>query len=427
MRIDWVNHASFVLSYQGIKLLTDPWIDGVAFDESWALLSPTKFTYENFDAITHLWFSHEHPDHFNITTLKKIPPAIRKNIQVLYQKTKDKRVVNFCHQLGFKNILELDEKEGCFIGSGPEFWCCPHQNGDSWSYFKTENLTILNFNDCLIKSEDELRSIRSKLGKIDLLLTQFSYASWSGNRQDFVSRRRAAEGVLKRMELQINLLKPKYVMPFASFIWFCHTENYYMNDEFNTIHKAYDLVRDRTEATPIVLYPGDFWDIGDASYDSSPALEKYKADYQSIKKSEKLAQPKKVPIETLLESASEFIRKIQNQNKTILIYFLKSTNIYLDDYAQSYRLSIFGGLKKSNIARSACDIVLSSSALLFAFRFSFGGETLLISGRYEAPVDGDFNRFYKFFYIALTNGQGHSYPGFFRTSRQWVGRKLKKA
>ena len=70
--ITFVNHASVIFSHKNIRLMTDPWIFGNAFNNGWSLLSESKFTIEDFDKITHIWFSHEHPDHFHPLVLKTI-------------------------------------------------------------------------------------------------------------------------------------------------------------------------------------------------------------------------------------------------------------------------------------------------------------------------------------------------------------------
>ena len=64
MTLNFVNHASLVFSHGDIRLITDPWISGEVFHNGWSLLSKTKFTFSDFKNITHIWFSHEHPDHF---------------------------------------------------------------------------------------------------------------------------------------------------------------------------------------------------------------------------------------------------------------------------------------------------------------------------------------------------------------------------
>jgi len=73
MFIDWVNNASFILESAGVRLICDPWLDGTIFNSGWKLLSETKLRYEDFGDITHIWLSHEHPDHFSPPNLRSIP------------------------------------------------------------------------------------------------------------------------------------------------------------------------------------------------------------------------------------------------------------------------------------------------------------------------------------------------------------------
>ena len=106
LRFRWVNHASYVLSARDVRLMTDPWLFGSAFNNGWDLISETKFSLDDFREITHIWFSHEHPDHFAPPVLKAIEPAVRANITVLFQETNDHKVLDFCDALGFK-VQEL--------------------------------------------------------------------------------------------------------------------------------------------------------------------------------------------------------------------------------------------------------------------------------------------------------------------------------
>src|SRR5665213_435227 len=108
MKIEFVNHASFIVSEGDIKLLVDPWLEGYAFYEGWAHISKSILSYEDFSTITHIWFSHEHPDHFSPPVINKIPAEYKKRITILYQKTIDKKVINACRNMGFENIIELD-------------------------------------------------------------------------------------------------------------------------------------------------------------------------------------------------------------------------------------------------------------------------------------------------------------------------------
>src|SRR3569832_1403001 len=111
MKITFVNHASFIIDYKKIKLICDPWLEGTAFDNGWALLSKTQLAYEDFKTITHIWFSHEHPDHFSPPSLARIPLDYRKNITILFQETIDGKVLEFCRKLEFKTLIALEENK----------------------------------------------------------------------------------------------------------------------------------------------------------------------------------------------------------------------------------------------------------------------------------------------------------------------------
>jgi L-ascorbate metabolism protein UlaG (beta-lactamase superfamily) len=64
MEIEFVNHSSFVVRHENIVLMIDPWLEGRVFNNGWELLAKTTFGFEDFASVTHIWFSHEHPDHF---------------------------------------------------------------------------------------------------------------------------------------------------------------------------------------------------------------------------------------------------------------------------------------------------------------------------------------------------------------------------
>ena len=109
--ITFVNHASVIFSHKDIKLITDPWIFGSAFNNGWNLLSESKLKINDFENITHIWFSHEHPDHFSVSFYNEFrDQIINKKIKIIFQKTADSRVVSFLKNKNF-DVIELDENE----------------------------------------------------------------------------------------------------------------------------------------------------------------------------------------------------------------------------------------------------------------------------------------------------------------------------
>ena len=92
---------------------------------------------------------------------------------------------------------------------------------------------MLNLNDCAEGDEAELREIARAHRPDRLLLTQFSYAAWKGGRANAHFRELAARRKLETIAAQIHALKPRHVVPFASFVYFSNEENSYLNDHIN--------------------------------------------------------------------------------------------------------------------------------------------------------------------------------------------------
>ena len=85
--IKFINHASVIISDNNTSVLSDPWYDGDAFHKGWNLLHETKnHEIEEFlNEVTHIWISHEHPDHFSISFFKKFVITLKKNsIKILF-------------------------------------------------------------------------------------------------------------------------------------------------------------------------------------------------------------------------------------------------------------------------------------------------------------------------------------------------------
>ena len=177
---------------------------------------------------------HEHPDHFSPPNIFKIPEEHRAGITVLYQSTQDGKVAAFCKKAGFKDVIELPHGEAVEIAPGFELTCQPYSD-DSWLLIRTPDCSILNLNDCLIFDEQSAREISEKVGSIDVMMTQFSISSWDGNREERKRRFDGARNMLDKLIMQVDLIKPKYTIRSASYVWFCHEENFWINEAHNRI------------------------------------------------------------------------------------------------------------------------------------------------------------------------------------------------
>lgn len=408
MRLQFINHSCFIIEDGSVRLICDPWIEGRVFNEGWDLITPTPFSYDDFKNITHIWFSHEHPDHFFPPNLQKIDPQVRKNITVFFQHTNDKRVVSFCRKLGFREVVELQPDGWLTLGNNLNILCEPYQEGDSWLMVRSNDGSLLNTNDCGIIDKRLGRKIKQKVGRVDVLLTQFSYAFWAGNRDDHAYRKKIADEKLQGYRFQCDLFEPKYTIPIASFVWFCHEENYFLNDGINRPQQVYDFLKVHTTAVPVILYPGEYYVPGE-NHDSEASIRKLNRDFERVMNNPPLVKAKSVDKNELLEKAKKFTESLK-QNYGFYVNFLNQAKIYLQDYKESYKLSIGSGLTAEPYRREDCDIELSSDSLDYCFRFPWGSDTLGINGRYQRPPNGNYSNFYNFFRFDQLKSRG-IHPG----------------
>jgi beta-lactamase family protein len=407
--IRWVNHASFVFSHDGVQLITDPWLFGRAFNDGWALLAESGFTIEEFAGITHIWFSHEHPDHFAPQVLQRIPEEQRRRIVVLFQETFDRKVVRYCENLGFKvqelsdgGQHELSPKVRVVCGKVPYF--------DSWLLIDTGDVRILNANDCVVDGEGVARHISRVTGPVDVLLTQFSYANWIGNPEDIDERRASAHEKLRRVKIQIEAFQPEFVIPFASMIYFCHEENAFLNDAVNSVRDAHDFIRRESAARPIALYPGDHWEIM-APHDNETSLSRYDRDYDLTTK--KFVTSRRVPVAELMQLSREYITRMRARNNRLMMATMKlpplryfqRLALHLTDLNEVIAFDWREGVSLSQVPPTSSDASLSSESLAYIFRHDWGYESLEVNGRFRATPAGH-RKMVKSLFVGSLNNTG---------------------
>lgn len=406
MKIEFVNHSSFIIEHSGKRIICDPWFEGAVFNNGWNLISKTKFQYEDFKNIDYIWFSHEHPDHFYPPNLKKIPEEYKAKITVLFQNTIDKRVIEYCKGKNFKSVIELRPDEWVELSNDFEILCEHFAEGDSWICFKGDHLTYLNTNDCGIRNIKEGKRIKSKVGNVDLLLTQFSYAYWAGNPEQTAYRQRIADEKLGWLKLQCDLFNPRVVIPIASYIYFSHEENNYLNDSINTPRKVFDYVNSKTKAEAVVLYNGESYSFGE-KHNSENSIACYEKDMLQIQSGQNYFKSTSTDLETLLKSGNAFTKDINDNNAFYLKAFLKPATVYLLDLKKSITIST-SGVAASDIDYEKCDAAMWSESLAFCFKFPYGLDTTQINGRLRKPVMGNYTNFYNFFRINHLKNRGEN-------------------
>jgi hypothetical protein len=148
---------------------------------------------------------------------------------MLYQKHASPRIPKVLEGMGYENVRELALNRWIPLRDGMEVMCGSVGSMDSWLAIRTEGITVLNLNDCVM-TQAHLEHVAKLTGKTNVLLTQFSFANWIGNHCD---EKGEADRKLADVRFRVNFLKPEFTIPFASFIYFCNAENSWMTGSCN--------------------------------------------------------------------------------------------------------------------------------------------------------------------------------------------------
>jgi UDP-MurNAc hydroxylase len=399
--ITWINHASFMLELGDVRLVTDPWLSGSVFNRACRHTSPTRFSYSDFANVTHIWFSHQHPDHFFPPDLRKIDPDLRKQIAVMYHRTIDKKVIRFCKGLGFHPQVEMVER--CWYPLSPSvaLSCGIWFERDSWLAIRTPHGTILNINDCVVDSPRLARDIARAVGPVRVLMNQFSYASWE---PDADARAEAAREHLQRMAMHARVFKPEFMVPMGSYIYFCNADNFFMNDGMNRVGDVARFIEEQGLCRPVVMYPGERWRMGDP-HDWRPAAARYAADWDSCMAGGPTEEPRSVSIERLKEGTRTLLTRIRTRNPFAWLYPQTTTTVSLADLGRTVTLTPNGLDLAAN--GSVADIEMSSDSLYNCLKAPWGADALSAAGRFKnGPNDGR-KRFFRYFKLADWNDHGY--------------------
>ncbi|MGH1348677.1 MAG: MBL fold metallo-hydrolase [Nannocystales bacterium] len=393
MKITFVNHASVLMEHEGTSLLTDPWWFGDAFNAGWQLLAQTPLPPEALSTVDYIWVSHEHPDHFSPRVLTSIPEQERSGVEVLYQETRDGKVLSFCKAKGFAT-RELGQATPTALRGGLIATCAGVPIYDSWLLLEIGGVRVLNLNDAPLHSPRKLEQFLRDHGPIDVLLTQFGYAGWRGNEEDHALRRSDAERKLAMMERQIRHLRPKVTIPFASFAFYGHEENSYMNDGLGDVAEATRVI-ERGGSEAVVMFPGDTWSP-DAVHDNRPALDRW-AELRSALADRPLKSSPKHSWDELCEAADRYAQRITEANdaRTLkllrlnpILPALRPVELHLWDLDCDVRFSFERGLERIDRRTQDYDLRMGSDSLHFMFAHPWGTDTLTVNARFRADAGG---------------------------------------
>lgn len=416
--LTFINHASVLIKGRYKSILTDPWFEGDAFHKGWRLLYENK--KEDIDNIldetSYIWLSHEHPDHFSILFFKKYGNKIlERNISILFQKSEDKRIVNYLRGAGF-NVMELSDTDTFEIEQDFRIKIIRDEFYDSALLVTINGKTLFNLNDCPIRSKERIEDFKRKHGTCDILLTQFSYAAWKGGRENKAWRTEAAMDKVTSLVDQGNILQAKVVVPFASFVWFSNELNGYLNDAVNTPHRVFDFcARNHSNFQCVILKPFETIDIGMVPQQNASSIEFWEEKYKDLPNRPCDRYDQSFSLEALRQPFEGYCRRLKSKNSWWLVRLLGKFGVLGAFSPVSIRLIdtnevILVDLPNEVLRKtdSSPDIAMHSESLAFIFNNPFGFDTLTVNGNFEEMKHGGFSRCAKNFALENLNNLGYS-------------------
>jgi len=249
--IKFINHACFQIIKEDFSILVDPWFSGKVFNNSWELLQETNIDDLDLSKLKYIFISHEHPDHLNWLTLKKIKQKCDQRIEVLMVKRNNSNISENMKKLGY-DYIEFEPYLFHTNGTDNFSFTFIQQNHDSAILFKIDDKVILNKNDCEFSTE-VLMTLNKSVPEIDILLNQFSLAGYYANSEDKQSLEAARDGHITDLIKTSKILRPKLTVPFASFITFCRFENKFLNEFIVNLQKVIEENKDINLFVPYYL------------------------------------------------------------------------------------------------------------------------------------------------------------------------------
>ena len=408
-----INHASVKITVDGTSILSDPWYEGSVFHKGWKLIHeiPQNQYLKYLEKTDYIYVSHEHPDHFSPAFFldKNIKSLIVKNnTKILFQETKDRRVVNFLKKNGYE-VIEVLNNSYVSLKNNIKIKIIKFGYVDSALIVEGSKHKILNLNDCPLNEVTDIKKFKNEHGNFDLLLTQFSYAAWKGNKDNKNFRKSAAEEKLKTLINQYKILDCKKVIPFASFIYFSNELNKFMNDEINKPHIMQNYLM--KEIDSVILAPGEEQSIDNLKQNDS-SINFWKLEYSKLNSLPIEKFNNSINFKDLHDEYKNYKNKIFMINSKFIIFlaskikflkFFQPLNIFLLDHKKNYELSLINGFKETH--RNNYDISMHSESLRFIFKNDFGYDTLTVNGCFDASKEG-FIKSTRTFAIGSLNSMG---------------------
>lgn len=409
----FLNHASWLLRTDSVLLLVDPWLDGTVHNDACRLLdgatgSAGLIAELNASGLpVFVWCSSARPDHLSRQFVARFRAEFRGVATFLCRQGD----WHLAHELRRHHLAVAECPVGAARALAPGLRLTAHASGEAGSYclIACGSYTLLHLGERALATAAACRRAAAQLRaaqiRVDLLLTSFADLAWYDNPDDATRSEAAAGRGIARIACQIDELRPRIVVPVASFAQFGRIDNAWRNH--GRCAPLDVLAAPRLAALRGVIrfmQPGAQFDLASAApatlrAQHDEALVYWMARWRA--QPAPLPRPAQATLAELKEAFASYCERADVHLHGLPRWLewlgvMRPLHLALPDLRRTLVLSYRHGLRP--LARDAqADIAMCSGTALYLLRAADGFDTTLAGGCLRSMRARGMTTFVRFF------------------------------
>jgi len=273
LTLRYFAHACTAIEAGGYVLCTDPWLEGPAFTRGWWLAhAPPVGALEAVAQADLVYISHNHSDHLNPTTLRRLA-RLAPQLAVIVPEFESDSCERLVRSYGLSNVRAVPFER--WLELGPYLRVMPLRyataSGDSGLLVEYKGHRILNAVDCSDLNQGHLPD------GVDLFMSSFSRGAsgfpvcWgelfdAESMQTWIERDH--NNGVRRVSETVRRCAPRAYLPFASFFTEAHPADaaiQRINRKVTPAEICAAIARTSPDTFTWQPHPGDCLDLADLS------------------------------------------------------------------------------------------------------------------------------------------------------------------
>lgn len=425
MKFTVFSHAALLLEHRGVRALIDPWLLDDCYDHGWALLCERPDLLDQLPQPHWLLYSHAHPDHLHVTTLRVLAARFGAELPILIPRLLTGRMRSTLRGLGFQNIREAPPARPVHLGEDFTVTFHPIRADDSLQVFRGGGLTLVNTNDCQLEGR-ALDSLSRRYRDADFYFGHYSIGDGYPFRLEGIAPRvteAAAAAPSARFRRQVEAFEARHAVPTASGARFATVENQEMNRWTTTLVE----LEARSEFPELsILYPGDGWSDAAGWIREPTNRTRYEGAVAALRNGSTPSAKRRPtpPVGTIEISAKQRFEHMFASIPRLLRRRMSVLGFWLEDLERGLTVDWeHGRLQWGGTVCDAPHFRLGAAHFMYVCRALAGWTTLHVASRFTVhgwEVDGAVQSFLP---ISLLYGLGY----FDRHPLSYVGPRLFEA